>query len=64
MPTTDGSVSKLATKAEENVLGTKFCFGCQKPRDIETGRHIMRGKTKAWRCINCINKKNPVGFKT
>lgn len=61
MPSTEGFVVNQAKRAEEKILGTKFCFCCQKHRNIENGKHIMRGKTKSWRCMECAKKLNPVG---
>lgn len=49
-------------KAQEKILGTKFCFACQKDRPLELGKIIKRGKTKTWRCFSCANQQSPVGF--
>ena len=52
-----------AQRAQEKILGTKFCFACQKPRPINEGKKVPRGNGLTWRCFSCINKQNPSGFK-
>ena len=61
MPSSENFVVNQVARAEEKILGTKFCFCCQKQRNIESGKWIMRGKTKSWRCMDCAKKLNPVG---
>lgn len=51
-----------AQRAQEKILGTKFCFSCQKQRPLEAGKIILRGKSKTWRCATCAKGKNPAGF--
>lgn len=53
---------QMVQRAQEKILGTKFCFACQKPKPIESGKSIQRGKSKTWRCFSCANKLSPVGF--
>ena len=55
-------VEVKAQKAQEEILGTKFCFACQKPRPINEGKKVPRGTGMTWRCFNCANKLNPTGF--
>lgn len=52
----------LAKRAEEKLLGTKFCFACQKQRPLATGKNFIRGKNKMWKCHMCVAKLTPVGF--
>jgi hypothetical protein len=49
-------------RAQEKILGTKFCFACQKPRPIDEGKKVPKGTGMTWRCFGCINKQNPMGF--
>ena len=56
-------IENLVQKAQEKILGTKFCFACQKDRPLADGKLIQRGKTKTWRCHSCANKQSPMGFK-
>ena len=58
----DNHTEVQVQKAQEKILGTKFCFACQKDRPLESGKIIQRGKTKTWRCFSCANKLSPVGF--
>jgi ribosomal protein L37AE/L43A len=55
-------LEKQVAVAADKILGTKFCFSCQKDRTLELGKIILRGKTKTWRCHSCANKQSPVGF--
>ena len=50
-----------AKRAEEEILGTKFCFACQKHRPLATGRRV--GPNRKWRCADCAAKVTPCGFK-
>lgn len=62
MPTSENSTEKLVRRAEERVLGTKFCFSCQRHRPLEGGKAVVRPRTKIWRCAECAAKQNPTGF--
>jgi hypothetical protein len=61
MPSSEGFFVNQVKRAEEKLLGTKFCFGCQRHRSLENGKQVVRGKTKSWRCMDCANKIKPVG---
>ena len=50
-------------KAQEKILGTKFCFSCQKPKPLESGKLVPRGNGRVWRCKECAAKQSPMGFK-
>ena len=50
-------------QAEERLLGTKFCFSCQKQRLLEGGRSVVKGRNRVWKCAFCFNKLNDMGFK-
>ena len=52
-----------AKRAEERLLGTKYCFACAKQRSMEGGRSVIRGKNRVWKCATCYAKKTPAGFK-
>jgi ribosomal protein L37AE/L43A len=54
---------KLAREAEEKILGRKFCFACQRAAPLTTGRHVLRGTKKVWKCAQCVAKQTPAGFK-
>ena len=54
---------KLVQKAQEKILGTKFCFSCQKPKPLEAGKLVPRGNGRVWRCKECAAKQSPMGFK-
>ena len=56
-------IENLVQKAQEKILGTKFCFACQKDRPLEAGKLIRRGRGVTWRCKECANKQSPMGFK-
>ena len=49
-------------KAAEKLLGTKFCYGCQKHRPIKTGKLLQRSTSKVWKCGECIAKTKSFGF--
>lgn len=53
----------MVQRAQEKILGKKFCFSCQKPKPLESGKVMVRGNSKVWRCKECAAKKNPAGFK-
>ena len=53
----------LVQRAQERILGTKFCFSCQKAKPLETGKLVKRGNGTIWRCKDCAAKKSPMGFK-
>jgi hypothetical protein len=59
---TPGFIGTLAKRAEERLLGTKFCFACQKQRPVATGKNFMRGKNRMWKCYACIEKLETPGF--
>ena len=50
-------------RAEERILGTKFCFACQRQKPADTGKSFVRGKNRVWKCAVCAAKANPGGFK-
>lgn len=52
----------MVQKAQEKILGTKFCFSCQKPKPLASGKNIIHGKSRTWRCLECVARKNPSGF--
>jgi hypothetical protein len=52
-----------AKLAEEKLLGTKFCFSCQKDRPIATGKTTRKGNSSVWRCQMCASRATPSGFK-
>lgn len=54
-----GLVHTDVKRAEERLLGTKFCFNCQAQRPMEGGRSLPRGKTKIWKCKICVAKAHP-----
>lgn len=58
-----GQVYDMVKEAGLKVLGTKFCFSCQRHRPIETGKNMQRKGSSVWRCGECAAKMNPVGFK-
>jgi ribosomal protein L37AE/L43A len=62
MSDTPGFIATQVKKAEEKLLGTKFCFACQKQRPVETGKAFVRGKNRVWKCFACINKLTPPGI--
>lgn len=55
-------IENLVQRAQEKILGTKFCFACQKQKPLDSGKIVQRGKTKTWRCFACANKQSPMGF--
>lgn len=64
MADTDGAYYTKAKRAEEKLLGTKFCFGCQRQQPVETGKSFVRGKNRVWKCHTCVSKMNPLPRKT
>lgn len=62
MPSSENFIANQVSRAQEKITGKKFCFRCAKERSIEGGKHVLTGKTKAWRCAVCLNKQNPGGF--
>lgn len=63
MPNSTSQVYTMVKEAGEKLLGTKFCFSCQKDRPLETGKRMKRGNSMVWRCGLCAAKKSPMGFK-
>lgn len=64
MPTDKNNHLEYQVKAaEERLLGTKFCFACQKGKPIQDGKYFNRGKIKLWKCAQCVAKTNKGGFK-
>lgn len=59
----ENTLEKMVQRAQERILGTKFCFACQKARPIDAGKLIRRGNGTVWRCASCANKQSPMGFK-
>ena len=57
-----GQVYDMVKKAGDKVLGTKFCFSCQRHRPIETGKVFQRKGSRVWRCAECAIKMNIAGF--
>jgi hypothetical protein len=57
-----GQVYDMVKKAGDKVLGTKFCFSCQRHRPIETGKVFQRKGSRVWRCSECAIKMNHAGF--
>lgn len=56
-------LEKQVAVAAEKVLGSKFCFSCQRQKPLANGKMVKRGKSTIWRCLECLNKKYPVGFR-
>ena len=55
-------VYELVKAAGDKVLGTKFCFSCQRHKPIETGKSLQKKGSRVWRCGDCATKTSPVGF--
>lgn len=51
MPDTEGCVHIQVRSAVERLEGAKFCFSCQRKRPLHDR------KLKAWRCLDCLEKK-------
>jgi ribosomal protein L37AE/L43A len=58
-----GQVYEQVKAAGLKVLGTKFCFSCQRHRSLETGKQIQRKGSTVWRCGECALRMNKMGFK-
>ena len=58
-----GQVYDMVKEAGLKVLGTKFCFSCQRHRPIETGKQMQRKGSSVWRCGECAAKMSAMGFK-
>jgi hypothetical protein len=56
-------VYSMVKQAGDKILGTKFCFSCQKHKPIETGKSMQKKGSRVWRCHACAFKKSPMGFK-
>lgn len=56
-------VYSMVKDAGDKILGTKFCFSCQKHRPIETGKRFVRKGSSVWRCGQCALKMSHAGFK-
>jgi hypothetical protein len=59
---TSGQVYEMVKAAGDKVLGTKFCFSCQKHKPIETGKNFQKKGSRVWRCGACAAKTSPMGF--
>ena len=55
-------VYEMVKEAGLKVLGTKFCFSCQRHRPLETGKQIQRKGSTVWRCADCIVRMSKAGF--
>lgn len=62
MPKRKGQLYDMVKEAGAKVLGTKFCFSCQRHRPLETGKQIQRKGSTVWRCADCAAKMNKMGF--
>jgi hypothetical protein len=56
-------VYDMVKEAGLKVLGTKFCFSCQRHRPVETGKQMQRKGSSVWRCGECAKRMNAMGFK-